>query len=76
MRFEPSSGTRINAILIDNTAKSDTYTINGTLDNKPIRGELTIKLVDGTPDGHDWTGTELSDDERQAVLDLFADEYN
>lgn len=56
------------------TPTSRVYAVHGTLPHKSFRACLTIKLdANGEPDGYELNSKPpLTEDEEQAVLDLFA----
>ena len=47
------------------------YEITGTCDGKQVNGVLIVHLDAGKYNGYDWSGTKLSFDELQVILDLF-----
>lgn len=75
MDHNPKPGETYNTELLYQTDDYVDYGVSGEVNGKEIEGTLRLNLIDGQLDGWDWKGTELTEDEAQAILDLFADEF-
>ncbi len=74
--FDTGTGVKFTATRHSNTGtNTDLYDMVGEIDHKAIAGQLVVYLKDGEFNGYDWEGTELTEDELQVILDLFADVY-
>jgi len=73
-QHNPRPGEAYTTELLSSSPNERKHSVSGEANGKAIEGTLTLRFVDGEYDGWGWEGTLLSDDEAQAVLDLFADE--
>ncbi len=78
IQHNPRKGESYGTRLLSATPTERKHKVLGENQGTPVRGTLTLRFVDGECDGFDWDGfdwegTTLTEDEQQAVLDLFAD---
>lgn len=74
-QHRPRAGEFYRVTKTTDSANKDVYAINGENNGTLVRGTLTVYVDGGDFNGYDWQGSSLTEDQLQAVLDLFEASY-